>query len=140
MSDDTLNKLFGVRHYDWGHPITTEQFAWAILKEVKTPVVGDLTTYSNPGYAIQYCVKDEVWNCLSSGEKRLVDIAWTVYSNTPHGEGLSGITGLDSTLRRKVWIGLGYLVLGRDIFKDEDLTNTFDWDKIKGGITPQHPL
>jgi hypothetical protein len=113
-----------------GEPITTDQFAWAVLSEIHSPVVGNLATYSTPGYAIQYCKRREVWSCLSGGEKHLVDIAHSFYSNANHGDGLIALTGLDKMLRRKVWIAIGYLILGRDIL-NTDLENVIDWSRYR---------
>jgi len=111
-----------------GTPITTAQACWAILKELNTPIVGDLEKYSSVGYALQGLHREEVWNCLSSGEKRLVSIAQGLYSNDENleGSGVAALSGLDGTLRRKVWIIIGYLILGRDVldnFPEYDFSN-----------------
>lgn len=120
--------------YAWGYPITSAQFCWMVLKEIDSPIVGDLETYSEVAYAIQYCNKDEVYPLLSGGEKHLVDIATSIWTGRNQGDGITALSGLDKDKRRKVWIGLGYLLLGRDILNDPDLTGIIDWDKFKGGI------
>jgi hypothetical protein len=104
-----------------GDPITTQQAARAILAEIHSPVVGDLSLYDSVGAAFEYCLKKGVFDCLSSGEKRLVRIAHGVYGANESGEGsgVAALGGLDSTLRRKVWMILGYLYLGRDIHPSE---------------------
>lgn len=98
-----------------GVPITTEQAVWAILVEINSPVVGDLRAYSHTFQALDYCMKPEVFGCLSSGEKRLVNIALSVHTANENGTGVAVLGALDPTLRRKVWLILGYLYLGRDV-------------------------
>lgn len=120
---------------EFGEPITTEQCTWAILKEIKSPVVGDLTTYSAPSYAFDYIFKNDnqVFNMLSGGERRLVNIAFGIHSmrEDASNSGIAALGGLDRTLRRKVWLYIGYLYLGRDVAKDWNEWN-IDFDAVKG--------
>src|ERR1700753_1748351 len=138
---DSVQRPRGGGIMEFGEPISTEQFCWFVLKEIKSPVVGDLSVHSSPGYALAYCKKDEVWHCLSSGEKRLVDIAHAFWSNTnPQGsEGLIALSGLARALRRKVWVAIGYLILGRDLIKT-DHRDVIDWNRYKGSIPHEAPL
>jgi hypothetical protein len=112
---------------EFGDPVTTEQATWAILKEIKSPIVGDLEAYSTVAQALQYCMRKENLDCLSGGEQRLVKIAEGVFSQDENfaGSGVAALGGLDRDLRRKVWIILGYLYLGRDIlnFDNERLVD-----------------
>lgn len=117
-----------------GAPITTAQACWAILKELKTPIVGDLEKYSSVGYALQGLHREEVWNCLSSGEKRLVNIAQGLYGGDENleGSGVAALGGLDRDLRRRVWIILGYLILGELSHQDwQQWDSEFDFGKYK---------
>jgi hypothetical protein len=118
-----------------GDPITTGQATWAILKEIKTPIVGDLTLYSSVGYALQHCVKEEVYACLSGGEKRLVNIAMGVHGGNEDypGSGVAALGGLDRTLRRKVLLILFYLYLGHDLSQEPpaNYVDLIDWSVLR---------
>lgn len=116
---------------EFGEPITTEQCCWAILKEIKSPVVGDLTKYSRIGYAFEYIYKDDskVYHMLSGGEKRLVRIAQGIHGNNEDMGGVACLSGLDKDTRRRVWLYIGYLLMGRDVARDWDEWN-IDFSKI----------
>lgn len=110
-----------------GTPITQRQATLAVLRMLQTPLVGDIEQDPNPGYTIKR-IKGEkgCYEYLSTGEKRLVDIAvalWTEPSN--EGACINVIGGLDRTLRRKVLVVLFYLYLGRDLNIEVD-TVTFN--------------
>jgi hypothetical protein len=102
---------------EFGDPITTEQAVWAILKLIESPIVGDLTKNSTAASALAYCKEEPVFSCLSTGEQRLVRLANGVFRMDADtaGSGVAALGAIDHDNRRKVWIILGYLYLGRDI-------------------------
>lgn len=116
-----------------GDPITTEQCTWAILKEIHSPIVGDLEHYSSVGYALEYCNRPAVFNCLSGGEKRLVKIAQGVFSMNENllGAGIASIGGLDRDTRRRVWLYIGYLYLGREALSFATGPSPIDWSQVR---------
>jgi hypothetical protein len=97
-----------------GTPITTEQATRAVLRLLNTPMVGDVDLDSSPGYTIQR-IQEKSYHLLSTGEQRLVDIAWAIWSAGQHGANLGVLGGIDHTNRRKVLMVLWYLYLGRDV-------------------------
>ena len=112
-----------------GTPITSHQAALACLREIDSPIVGDVNADPNPGYTIQrLTTKDKdghvAYDMLSSGERNLVDIAWSLWSEPTidHHAEITALGGLDRTLRRKVLMVLWYRYMGHDLpIKDLDL-------------------
>jgi hypothetical protein len=92
---------------------------------VDSPLVGDVNLDTHPGYTIGR-IREGTYDLLSSGEKRLVDIAASILAGTDHGVGIIG--GLDRDRRRKVLLTLAYFYLGRDVpiaFGAEEFADAF---------------
>lgn len=107
-----------------GTPITSEQAARAVLKLIKSPMLGHIEADYNPGSTIARIMKGSnggrIYDLLSSGERKLVDIARSIWNpQLPDGAPLSHLGGLDKDNRRKVIIILTYLHLGRDFVFDQ---------------------
>lgn len=100
-----------------GTPITTAQAVRGILRLVRSPVLGDVDLDSGPGHTFRRLYDgDRLYDALSSGEQRLVDIAFSVWrGGDKEGASVAAIGGLDPDNRRKVLIGLFYLYLGKDL-------------------------
>lgn len=98
-----------------GEPITTVEATTAILRMIKSPLVGDVTLDQGPGQTIER-LKKNCYPFLSGGERRLLDIAEGVWwPQHERGARIGAIGGLDPDNRRKVIVVLAYLYLGRDL-------------------------
>lgn len=105
-----------------GIPITTEQATRAVLRLIKSPIIGDINKDPNSGYTLIRLEK--IKHMLSSGEKHLVDIAHSFWNpRSPDGAQLSALGGLDKDNRRKVLIILLYFHLGSDYPIGTTMTN-----------------
>lgn len=107
-----------------GTPITTEQATRAVLRLLKTPIVGNVDADASPGTTLQR-IKTErsglTYDLLSKGERRLVDIAYAIWrGDDTEGASIGAIGGLDRHNRRAVIIILAYLYLGRDLALELD--------------------
>lgn len=99
-----------------GTPITTGDAVRAILREVKSPVLGNVELDSGPGHTFDriYGHGRELYDMLSGGERKLVDVAWSLW-RPGEGARISDLGGLDRDRRRRVLIVLFYLYLGSDL-------------------------
>lgn len=116
----------------YGTPITSAQAARALLREIRSPILGDVEKDSNPGHTLSRIYSDReegrLYDMLSGGERHLADIALAIWSpHNPDGARISAIGGLDPTLRRKVVIVLAYLHLGREVYPEELDPEKFSW-------------
>lgn len=105
-----------------GTPITVEQAARAVLRMIDSPIMGDVSADSSPGHTFHRLHKQDddagatPYDLLSSGEQKLVDIAFALW-RAPYAEGacINVLGGLDRDARRKVLVVLTYFYLGRDL-------------------------
>lgn len=84
----------------YGEPITSGQAAKAILREIHSPILGDIEQDSGPGHTLQRIYREgpegRLYDMLSGGERHLADIALALWSpHNPDGARLSAIGGLD---------------------------------------------
>lgn len=99
-----------------GTPITTEQATRAVLRLIKTPIIGDIEKDSGPGHTLVRLTKPEVYRSLSRGEQALVDVAEGLWSGgDDRGARINILGRLDAHNRRHVIIILAYRYLGRDL-------------------------
>jgi len=120
MEDGTVRNLTDEDHRRLGTPITTEQAVRAILRRVQSPVLGDIELDSGPGHTFRRIFDERdglsIHDMLSDGERRLVDIAYSVWQGSDdEGARIAAIGGLDRDNRRLVLSALAYLYLGRDL-------------------------
>jgi hypothetical protein len=117
-----------------GIPITSEQATRAVLRLIKSPIIGDINKDAGPGYTLSRIKAKKhggyaIYDSLSGGEKHLVDIALSLWSpHSPDGAELSALGGLDKDNRRKVLMVLFYYHLGSDwpsSMTNEEFERTF---------------
>lgn len=102
-----------------GTPITTEQATLAVLRLIKSEILGDVNL-DWPGRTLSRIYGDKgCYHMLSGGEKNLADIAFGIW-NPKEGARIGAIGGLDTSNRRKVIVILAYLHLGNDLDFDLD--------------------
>lgn len=101
-----------------GTPITTNQACTAILRMIRSPIMGDVDLDRDAGSTLTrlHRVDPEVgsspYESLSSGEQRLANMAQQIWQ--ARDEGVAVLGGLDRDTRRIVLMVLFYLYLGRD--------------------------
>lgn len=106
-----------------GTPITTEQAVIAVLRLIPSAMLGDVLADSGPGRTFERIYGDKgCYALLSQGEKRLADIAHSIWrpkeaeaAFDPGTAAVSVLGGLDPDTRRTVILVLAYLHLGRDV-------------------------
>lgn len=97
---------------DVGTPITQLQATQAVLRMVDSAVMPT----GSPGVIFTKIYDEGGYDRLSSGEQRLVDIAFALWrGGDQEGARIGVLGGLDRTLRRKVLLVLVYYYLGRDL-------------------------
>jgi hypothetical protein len=88
--------------------MTGEEAAMAILQEINSPLVGKEVGTHNVAHLLQYCMKETVYDYLSSGEQILVQIALSIHTGTwKLGPGFPALGMLDRNLRRRLWLIIG---------------------------------
>lgn len=114
-----------------GTPVTTEQATRAVLRLIKSELIGNIEIDTSPGYTLHRIKAQDkdslcIYDNLSKGEKRLVEIAYSIwspaadYSKVNDYADISTLGGLDRTNRRKVIMILAYYYLGEVDFSDMD--------------------
>ncbi len=101
-----------------GTPITTEQATRAVLRLLKTPIIGDIDKDAGPGHTLARFHKDDgaIYSHLSRGEQALVDVAEGLWSGSDdRGARINVLGRLDAGHRRHIVIILAYRYLGRDL-------------------------
>lgn len=96
-----------------GVPISSEQAALAVLRRIKSPVLGDVNVGSI-GHNLARAASDEIFSLLSGGEQKLVRIAQAVYNGSEVAP-ISYLGGLDRATRRYVLSVLVYFYLASDL-------------------------
>ncbi len=112
---------------DYGTPISSQQAAGAILRMIKTPIVGNVDLDHDPGVTLNRLYDEPLTHMLSGGEKRLRDIAKSVWNGAP-GADIAELGGLDRDNRRRVCIVLWYYFLGRDLLPEE--FSVEEWSQV----------
>lgn len=97
-----------------GTPITTEQATRAVLRLLRSPLVGNVDVDTSPGYTLSRLMDEPIHSMLSSGERRIVAIAKSIWNGPPGGADIWELGGIDKHSRRTVLIVLWYLHMGDD--------------------------
>lgn len=98
-----------------GRPITEEQATAAILRLIRSPIVGNVDDAETCGDALLR-IHGDCYPQLSSGEQRLVDIACAIWTGREDfGARIAAIGDLDHDTRRRVLVVLAYYYLGNDV-------------------------
>lgn len=110
---------------EYGTPISVDQAIYALLKMIKSPIVGDIDKDQMPSSSL-HRIRDKCYDFLSGGEKKLVDIAQSIWMGPrPGGAHINALGGLDRINRRKVLLIMFYFYLGRDTPLDNLPANVF---------------
>lgn len=104
-----------------GTPITTAEAVRAILRELKSPVIGDIDLDSLGRSLERLGREGTIYHVLSSGEQRLVDAATALWQAPMNDDPiLLALGGLDPDRRRRLLVILFYRYLGRDLDVEVD--------------------
>lgn len=97
-------------------PVTQEQATAALLRLVRSPLIGNVDDDESCGATLLRIHDGAIYERLSAGEQRLVDIACNVWSGREDfGARISAIGGLDVATRRRVLVVLAYYFCGDGI-------------------------